>query len=294
MDENKNIPPEQPPDNIPKEIISSEQKLMPEPEEQHSTINPVRTAIQPSGLQHSDMEIHHHGHVHEKKKWKEYVFQFFMLFLAVFCGFLAEYQLEHKIEKERGRQYILSLYEDLKNDTSEFTNLIQSYHIKVTAFEGIDECFETVSKDIESSSCLANLFSHSNFFNDLVYSDGTLQQLKNAGGLRLLKNDEADSILVYDNMLRTYTKSEITGLQETQTALRTIISTMTNHKVYTNQSESKASSFLYIENGEMINRYFNLMEVYAFSCERNLERMIAIKNKAISLIEFLKKEYSLK
>ena len=42
------------------------------------------------------MEVHHHGHVHEKKKWKEYLFQFLMLFLAVFCGFLAEYQLEHK------------------------------------------------------------------------------------------------------------------------------------------------------------------------------------------------------
>ena len=36
------------------------------------------------------MEVHHHGHVHETKKWKEYLFQFLMLFLAVFCGFLAE------------------------------------------------------------------------------------------------------------------------------------------------------------------------------------------------------------
>ena len=39
------------------------------------------------------MEVHHHGHINEKKKWKEYLFQFLMLFLAVFCGFLAEYQL---------------------------------------------------------------------------------------------------------------------------------------------------------------------------------------------------------
>ena len=44
------------------------------------------------------MEVHNHGHVHEQKKWKEYVFQFFMLFPAVFCEYLAEYQLEHKIE----------------------------------------------------------------------------------------------------------------------------------------------------------------------------------------------------
>jgi hypothetical protein len=48
------------------------------------------------------MEVHHHGHVHEKKKWKEYLFQFLMLFLPVFCGFLAEYQLEHTLNiKER-------------------------------------------------------------------------------------------------------------------------------------------------------------------------------------------------
>jgi hypothetical protein len=52
------------------------------------------TSVTPSTLNHqpSTMEVHHHGHVHEKKKWKEYLFQFLMLFLAVFCGFLAEYQ----------------------------------------------------------------------------------------------------------------------------------------------------------------------------------------------------------
>ena len=40
-----------------------------------------------------------------------------MLFLAVFCGFLAEYQLESKIEKDREKQFIRSMLEDLKRDT---------------------------------------------------------------------------------------------------------------------------------------------------------------------------------
>ena len=31
-----------------------------------------------------------------------------MLFLAVFAGFLAEYQLEHKIESDREKQFINS------------------------------------------------------------------------------------------------------------------------------------------------------------------------------------------
>ena len=39
-----------------------------------------------------------------------------MLFLAVFCGFLAEYQLEHTIEHQKEKQYIQLLIADLKTD----------------------------------------------------------------------------------------------------------------------------------------------------------------------------------
>ncbi len=59
------------------------------------------------------MEVHAHTHT-PRKKWTHYFWEFLMLFLAVFCGFLAEYQLEHKIEKERERDYIKSLIADLK------------------------------------------------------------------------------------------------------------------------------------------------------------------------------------
>ena len=41
------------------------------------------------------MEVHKHPHhVTHKKKWSEYLLEFLMLFLAVFLGFLAEYQLD--------------------------------------------------------------------------------------------------------------------------------------------------------------------------------------------------------
>jgi hypothetical protein len=66
------------------------------------------------------MEVHAHTHTTDpdshrgRKKWSHYFREFLMLFLAVFSGFLAEYQLEHKIEKERGKEYILSFYYDLQ------------------------------------------------------------------------------------------------------------------------------------------------------------------------------------
>ena len=59
------------------------------------------------------MEVHAHTHT-ARKKWTHYLWEFLMLFLAVFCGFLAEYQLEHKIEKDREVQFIKSLVTDYR------------------------------------------------------------------------------------------------------------------------------------------------------------------------------------
>jgi hypothetical protein len=61
------------------------------------------------------MEVHHHSHT-ERKKWTHYFWELLMLFLAVFCGFLAEYQLEHLIEYQREKQFMKSFVEDLEKD----------------------------------------------------------------------------------------------------------------------------------------------------------------------------------
>jgi hypothetical protein len=65
------------------------------------------------------MEVHAHTHT-ERKKWTHYFWEFLMLFLAVFCGFLAENQREHMIEHQREKQYIGSFYEDLTADENDF------------------------------------------------------------------------------------------------------------------------------------------------------------------------------
>ena len=49
-----------------------------------------------------------------------------MLFLAVFCGFFAEYQLEHKIERDRAKELAKSFYEELKGDSSNMAIKVQS------------------------------------------------------------------------------------------------------------------------------------------------------------------------
>src|SRR6201989_2741559 len=64
-----------------------------------------------------NMEVHKHPHhVTHKKKWGEYLLEFFMLFLAIFLGFLAENLREQIVEHHREKVYIHSLVEDLKSD----------------------------------------------------------------------------------------------------------------------------------------------------------------------------------
>ncbi len=89
--------------------------------------------------ENTNMEVHHHGHVHENKKWKEYFFQFLMLFLAVFLGFLAEYQLEHIVENNREEQYIKSFVEDLKADTAKINRILELSTEQQNSFDSLME-----------------------------------------------------------------------------------------------------------------------------------------------------------
>src|SRR5436853_1984113 len=77
---------------------------------------PILQPNLPPTDQSKEMEIHHHGHVHEQSKWKEYLFQFLMLFLAVALGFATEKFREHQVERSMEKEYIASLVSDVTND----------------------------------------------------------------------------------------------------------------------------------------------------------------------------------
>ena len=69
------------------------------------------------------MEVHHHSHK-SGKKWTHYFWEFLMLFLAVFCGFLAENQREHYIEHQREKQFVNSFINDLEADTARLEEIM--------------------------------------------------------------------------------------------------------------------------------------------------------------------------
>jgi len=142
------------------------------------------------------MEVHAHTHT-ARKKWTHYFWEFLMLFLAVFCGFLAEYKLEQTIERHREKEYMISLYQDLKADTSNISNLIKSKTEEIANYDSLFDIFKSKKYLQETSN--AYYYGRKLLNLRLFYpTDGTTTQLENAGGLRLIKSRAiVDSIQSY-------------------------------------------------------------------------------------------------
>jgi len=149
-----------------------------------------------------NMEVHHHAHdpaaPHHKKNWKNYFWEFLMLFLAVFCGFLAEYQLEHKIERHREKDYISLVIQDLKSDTADFKTAIRRWD---RSTKSIDTLF-TLLKGSDTNRNTSQIYYLARmviqYHHRFNYNARTFEQLKYSGNFRLIKNATvADSITNY-------------------------------------------------------------------------------------------------
>jgi hypothetical protein len=132
------------------------------------------------------MEVHHHSH--HPKKWKEYISEFLMLFAAVTLGFFAENLREHQIEKHREIQFLKNIHLDLERDIKEIDNVIE-YNVKQQQ-TGVDltKLYEKgISNDLPKFYYAVKTLSLRLFFQ---HSKNGVEQLKNAGGLRLVEDDE--------------------------------------------------------------------------------------------------------
>jgi hypothetical protein len=143
------------------------------------------------------MEVHHHTHA-EGKKWTHYLFEFLMLFLAVFAGFLAENQREHFVENKRERTYIRSIAEDLQQEISQLDSILRTR--------------KRLDKIMDSLLYLMNYDDPKQHGNEIYFytrqiprtfrfntNDRTISQLKNAGNWRLIHNQKvSEGLANYD------------------------------------------------------------------------------------------------
>jgi hypothetical protein len=193
------------------------------------------------------MEVHHHsspapGGTHTaRKKWTHYFWEFLMLFLAVFCGFLAEYQLEHKIEKTREKQFVESLANDVKADIVHLNDIINNRSSRQIRLDSLTFFLNSPEYEKLGNSIYSNSASVSRRIDiRFIPNDGTMQQLKNAGGRRLIRNHAVvDSITKYDVGVRNLEKigeTEEIVLQDYRTAAAKIFNPVVLDKMFDSQN----------------------------------------------------------
>lgn len=157
----------------------------------------------------ANMEVHHHSSGHDRKNWKAYFWEFLMLFLAVFCGFLAEYKLEHLIEHQRAKVFAASMIDDLMADTAQLT-----IYIKQVSYDSdnVDTLFQLLANDEFKDIPTGKLYWYGLFGGaqrSFLPNDATLQQMKYSGSLRYFKNKTIGrQVARYDQLARNITEKQ--------------------------------------------------------------------------------------
>ena len=179
-----------------------------------------------------NMEVHHHAHTgHGKKTWKEYFWEFLMLFLAVFCGFLAEYQLEHKIEKDRLKKFMYDMTKNLEYDRTRIAiNLPKNYFLR----SSLDSFRNEIQQNLLGKENIKKLYYYAftaSGSGRVVFNKSTITQLRNSGQLRLVENDSLTNEIIdyYDRKVyasELYCQYFTDSQNELETEKRDIFSTI--------------------------------------------------------------------
>jgi hypothetical protein len=254
------------------------------------------------------MEVHAHSHTESPpagragKRFTHYLWEFIMLFLAVFCGFLAENFREHQVENQREKKYITSLIKDVELD---IVSMKQSTAVKKKYINYYDSLVYLLKNYNENS--LGDIYfyaRHAGRITDFKYHDGTIQQLKSSGSLRLIRNKNVvDSIIIYDNET---IKVILTQQEVYEPTFR--IDIMTNHfgKIFNayewNEMVDDTAAILrpaynpklFNNDPKLINDFLIMIVTLKTSYRLTNGLIEKAIHSAERLIAFLKKEYHLK
>ena len=241
------------------------------------------------------MEVHHHSH--HPKKWKEYITEFIMLFAAVTLGFFAENQREHLIEGNREKQYMQSLYEDLRKDTTILNSLIRYDTIQTAKLDTTNKLLVENKWDADNIKLLYRLNLKTAGTIRYNLSERTSAQLKNAGGMRLIESQELSNKISEYWVKSENLKEYNIFVDDLKFKARERSYSIFDQKYYTNVNKGIVAdnaqlltkdAFTLTEYSNRLNHINNSMKnVLLPSIDRHYKR-------AVELLSILKKEYKLK
>ena len=246
------------------------------------------------------MEVHHHPHT-SGRKWTHYFWEFFMLFLAVTLGFFVENQREHYVEHRREKQYMRSMIQDLQIDLKNIEQSQAEKERMVQFADSLTQLYLDGSYMENTGRFYYYARNFSTYQNLFIMTDGTLTQLKNSGGLRLIRKSKiVDSLQAYDNLFNQFRLSqerEDRYLMEYRDLMVKIFDIRTFHamvKTYPEIGRPVGNPPLFKGDPQLINEMLMRVHVAKRNKLASIRYVSQLKKKAVGLIELLREEYHLK
>ena len=233
-----------------------------------------------------------------KKKFKEYLLEGLMIFVAVSMGFFSENIREYIGETKQEEEYVKSLINDLKLDT---TYLNKSNLVKMEAEQSAMDLLNYFKENPDAENIPAALLYKMDISNQLLIfigHTGAIEQLKNSGSLRLIKNKAlVDSIEAYyqQNKRVDHLNSLLLNNQDYARKLK---QKMINAKdiigifdsLIVNRPINNQTNYISLKK-EFINEYINQL-VFTYRLSISMKKIHkSLIQKASQLIRQLNEEY---
>jgi len=237
------------------------------------------------------------------KKFLHFFFEFFMLFLAVFFGFMAENFREHRVEREREREYMQAFVYDLEND---IVNLKDGFPIKDYRLAAIDSVFLYFENNPDATQVprlVVRNMVRSLWGKYYRRNSTTIDQLKNAGGMRLIHHKNvADSIAAYDHVWLRAEFWRDSYLRDQERGKELLAKLVNPHGLISTYRSNSSGSYLSPSadgqpvklNPAWLNEYLNFLYYQKQTTIQDKTVHQGIEKSAERLIELLKNEYDFK
>ncbi len=254
------------------------------------------------------MEVHHHAHPStssgHRKKWTHYLWEFLMLFLAVFCGFLAENFREHLADRKKEMDFALSLLEDLKKDTTRINYSLGRLKTNLSRADSLAMLYIKGDKEPDYEKKMARNGYFAGLSVDVVFNDRTSSQLKGTGSMRLIRNKKvADSILIYwNNQIRIaqiHERFESFRLEQRKLGWKTFNWYALNFNSGQQNSDSNLlklnlDQYLHFSNKQELNEFMNACSsLYQIALSQYLPDLEDELRLAIHIITIIRQEYQI-
>ncbi len=251
------------------------------------------------------MEVHHHPDLHHKKKnFREYFLEFLMIFLAVTLGFIAENVREHISDRNKEKDYIESLMQDLKTDTAKIAIRLEEINAQMFGLDTL-EILLTPDVNLNDSSVYTCYRQGSSLFNEntMNFSDRTITQLFSSGNMRLFKRQSiSDRITDYYSTIRNVDVQKQYYKEYFQKSLA-IVPDIYEFDAYHSRVDSKVNLIypglrygkfhIATTNADDLKKFKSTIEITKRIIGSYRDDIKELNHKADSLLTFLKKEYEL-